>query len=97
MLTLRLLDLAKETSVSLAIASTEGAAERVSSYQETLSELHGTLRPHADLIHAYTPIQSNNHMYQSRVELKLADYRRKLLQDILELERGTLDGSQRKR
>lgn len=99
--TWNLLNLASQTAHSLSNISQETNQEKVSlyskQYRETLEKLHGILTPHASLVVAYEnhsidqtkeKKKQDNNMYAARVEMRLAQERRNVLQELLRLEQA---------
>lgn len=99
--TIQLLQLAETTAIALAEKTmTNDDASSVdmsdlqrihSQYQQTVVEIHSLLKPHADLVQAYKAPTRVNRMYLQRVELRLADAKRSLLQDFINLQKQEAD------
>jgi len=92
-LTIKLLQLAQETATSLATTTTTTSTvdkNQVSSmaneFSQTLTRIHQCLLPHAAHVKAYTNPSRINRMYQARVELRLAQEKREIIQELLSLE-----------
>ena len=88
-LTVRLLDLAHEAASYWSHPEDQNQKQPLSvePFQTTLQEIHTALHPHAALVQAYQAPQKTNRMYQSRVEWRLAESRKEILKEYLELEK----------
>jgi hypothetical protein len=80
----KLLDVAQETTARLAERTL--MPDKAKEYNQLLSSLHSKLAPHATLIRAYEQPTRSNRMYLTRIEQRLADQKRLLLQDIMRIE-----------
>ena len=96
--TIQLLDIAQETTQLLGSTDDGNSYPRLSTlsneFSETLQELYGTLEPHAHFVKAYTndneeSEQMSNRLYSSRVDMRIAQSRKTLLQEMVELEKGS--------
>ena len=71
--------------------STDGLLSLTKKYRETLQKIHSLLSPHSALVVAYqnhNQDEESSNMYAARVEMRLAQERRKVVSDFLEIERG---------
>jgi hypothetical protein len=65
-------------------------------YRETLQKIHQTLTPHGKFVKAYQNHQVDKtqdkeggpNMYAARVEMRLAQEKKRVLEEMLRLERG---------
>jgi hypothetical protein len=57
-----------------------------SDYMTTVSEIHSLLKPHAEFVKAYQPPARVNRMYLQRVELRIAESKRSILEELLRLQ-----------
>jgi hypothetical protein len=57
-----------------------------SQYMKTVSEMHSLLKPHAEFIQAYQAPTRMNRMYLQRVELRIAESKRSILEEFLRLQ-----------
>ena len=69
--------------------------ELAAAYNATIAHIHRKLAPHAALVAAYHPPMRSNRMYLTRVELRLADQKRTLLEEMVNVENGTVEAAQR--
>jgi hypothetical protein len=88
---MHLLQAARTTARQLAASisaetSTVSLTDSASDYFQALQSIHDWLAPHADLVQAYAAPQRPALMYQARVERRLAQDRRALLNTWRELE-----------
>lgn len=97
----KLLQLAESTASKLAsfVTHPQHNLDEPEAYQETLNTIHGLLKPHAHFVQAYQPPAHINKMYLQRVELRIAESKRALLQDYVEIkkEESIADNRKRKR
>jgi hypothetical protein len=80
---------ARQLAASVSNAESNAGAtltDSASDYFQALQSIHDLLAPHADLVQAYTAPQRPALMYQARVERRLAQDRRALLNTWRELE-----------
>jgi hypothetical protein len=92
----RLLQLAEQTASILAAQTTTPSNESSSNntmsnlvqiqsqYQEKVHEIHSLLKPHTEFVRAYEAPARVNPMYLQRVELRLADSKVRLLEQLNE-------------
>jgi hypothetical protein len=90
--TIKLLQLAQETAATLADATNSvipltTLSKNAAAYRDTLSNIHDWLSPHSSLVVAYQAPSRTNHVYEARVEWRLAEEKRALLQEFLRLHK----------
>jgi hypothetical protein len=97
----KLLQLAESTATKLTdfISNPQQNIDEPEAFQETLNTIHGLLKPHAHIVQAYRPPTHINRMYLQRVELRIAENKRALLQDYVELttKENLMEDRKRKR
>ncbi len=82
-LVIQLLQVAQDTSTAL---STTWAAPPVSQYPTIVQQIQGLLQPYAHYVQAYQAPSTTTRMYQTRVEWRLAEEAKAILQDYRALE-----------
>jgi hypothetical protein len=97
-LTWKLIHLARDTAHSLSDLSgmTGDILPTSNAYRETLQKIHQTLTPHGKFVKAYQNHQVDKtqdkeggpNMYAARVEMRLAQEKKRVLEEMLRLERG---------
>jgi hypothetical protein len=97
-LTWKLIHLARDTAHALSdLSGTTGDILATSkAYRETLQKIHQTLSPHGKFVQAYQNHQVDKtqdkeggpNMYAARVEMRLAQEKQRVLEEMLRLERG---------
>lgn len=65
-----------------------------SQYMQTVSDIHSLLKPHAEFVQAYQAPTRMNRMYLQRVELRIAESKRSILEEFLRLQQIETDGPQ---
>jgi hypothetical protein len=83
----KLLQLAEITATKLTnfITNPQQNLDEPEAYQETLNTIHGLLKPHAHIVQAYQPPTHINRMYLRRVDLRIAENKRALLEDYVKI------------
>lgn len=97
-LTWQLMQLAAETAQSLTDLQNEdeSLSSTTKEYRNTLQRIHGLLSPHASLLVAYQNHQQeeeSTNMYAARAEMRLAQERQKVLQEMLRIEQSQVSSS----
>jgi hypothetical protein len=93
---IRLLRISRETAHVLSLVhptddSTKNRATQLArDYREAVASLHDSLQPHAHLVQAYKAPTRPHRLYPARVQTRLVQEKRALLQDWHDLEREEL-------